>query len=190
MFTFSQSHTTALRTNLGVHSQGPTSQGVLSRVSFSAAFSSMTTSIAWCSWRWLAGTISVTSPSTTCCTTLALSSPHAISTTRSARITVPRPIVIAIFGVLSKPKNCEDWILRVWCESSTRRVGDFTYEPGSLKPTCPCSPMPMIIRSILRIDFSYSAQYSEISLSGTWPLGMCIFSGRMSICLRKSSCIR
>jgi len=55
-FTTPQSHTTALRTNFGVHSQGPTIHGVCSRVSSCAAFSSITTSIFWCAWRYEAGT--------------------------------------------------------------------------------------------------------------------------------------
>ena len=40
----------------GVHLQGPTSHGVCSRVSSCAAFSSITTSIFWCAWRYEAGT--------------------------------------------------------------------------------------------------------------------------------------
>ena len=185
-----QSHTTALRTNLGVHSQGPTSHGVCTRVRFSAALSSMTSSMLWCCWRCVAGTRSVISPSTICCTAVAFSSPHAMSTMRSARMMVPIPMVIAILGVFSKPKNCCDCTLRELCESSTRRVCDLAYEPCSLKPTWPFSPKPIIMRSILRIDLSRFAQYSETSLSGIVPSGICTFSGCMSICLRNSSWIR
>ena len=181
------SHTTALRTNLGVHSQGPTSHGVCTRVRFSAALSSITSSMLWCCWRCVAGTRSVMSPSTICCTAAAFSSPHAISTMRSARMMVPIPMVIAILGVFSKPKNWLDCTLRELCESSTRRVCDLAYEPCSLKPTWPFSPKPITIRSILRIDLSRFAQYSETSLSGIVPSGMCMFSGRMSMCLRNSS---
>ncbi len=112
-FALRQSHTTALRVNLGVHSHGPTSHGVCSRVSRPAAFSSITTSMSGWAWRCEAGTWSVIWPSTTRCTMRAFSSPQAMSTMRSARRMVSMPIVMAILGVLSSPKKASDCILRV-----------------------------------------------------------------------------
>ena len=63
-------------------------------------------------------------------------------------------------------------------------------EPGSLKPIWPSSPTPIIIRSILRTEWSYEAQYSETLSSEMVPSGMWMFSGRMSMWLRKSSWMR
>ncbi len=94
--------------------------------------------------------MSVISPSTTRCTASAFCSPHAMRIILSARMTVSSPMVMAILGVFSNPKKSDDCTLRELWVSSTRRVCDLTYDPGSLKPICPCSPMPIIIRSILR----------------------------------------
>ena len=93
------SHTTALRTNLGVQSQGPTSQGATTRVRRLAAVSS-TKKWMW-SWRCSreAGQAEVISPSAMALTARALSSPQAIRTMRPAVSMVPMPIVMALCGV-------------------------------------------------------------------------------------------
>ncbi len=93
------SHTTALRMNLGVQSQGPTSQGATTRVSREAAVSS-TKKWMW-SWRCRseAGQEASMGPSAMAFTASALSSPQAIRTMRPAVSIVPMPIVMALCGV-------------------------------------------------------------------------------------------
>ena len=156
--TLPQSQITALRTSFFDHSQEPTTQGASIRVSFSPANSSITTSMSLCCCNRLAGIISVSTPSTTFCTTSALFSPHAMSTIFLALRIVPTPMVIAIVGTSFSCEKDLDCTLREWKLNCTRRVRDFSYEPGSLKPSWPCSPIPMTMKSTFPAILSYALQ--------------------------------
>ena len=93
------SHTTALRMNLGVQSQGPTSQGATLRVRRLPAVSSTYSEM----WSWAcsrdAGQSVVMGPSAIALTTLALSSPHAMRMIFLEESIVPIPRVMALSGV-------------------------------------------------------------------------------------------
>ena len=110
MPTTPHSQTTALRMSFGVQSQGPTSQGATTRVSWLPPVASVKKRM-W-SWRCSseAGQAVVISPSTMALTASALSSPQAIRMMCPAESIVPMPIVMALCGVTDRslPK------LRAW----------------------------------------------------------------------------
>lgn len=118
----------------------------------------------------------------------ALLVPHAMRTMRLAASMVPQPIVMAMVGTFSSPPKLREASSRVTSVSWTALVREFFGDPGSLKPMCPVRPMPRIWRSMppaFLIFCSYCAQWAGVSSGVTFPDGRWMFSGLMSMWLKR-----
>ena len=93
--------TIARRISLSFHSQEVTSQGVLMRVSSSAAERSSTILVSLCCWNSEPGRVSVQEPSMMALAMAALSSPHDTMITLRAFMMVEIPMVMVLWGVFS-----------------------------------------------------------------------------------------
>ena len=146
-FTWADNQTIPLRCIASSQMQGPTTQGVLIRVSSSEAASSKITVQFLCVCRYVAGTSDDISPSTVRLMISAFLLPQASNTIRLAFRIVPTPIVIARLGTFSKPWKSFEASERVKWSKVIIRVPELICEPGSLKPMCPVRPIPNIWKS-------------------------------------------
>ena len=118
----------------------------------------------------------------------ALLVPQARRTIFLAARMVPQPMVMAEVGTFSSPPNACAASSRVMSLSWMALVSESFDEPGSLKPMCPERPMPRIWRSMPPASLmacSYCAQWAGMSASVISPEGMLMFSGLMSMWLKR-----